>query len=131
MRLSAFSVAAIAISALFVPAVSAAEGSDAHDAAAIFKLRCGACHGDPNVKGAPSRLGPDLIALNGRPAAAASFPRYSPGLKASKLVWDKKTLDAFLLNPRGTVRGTTMAFPGLKDAGERAAVVAYVLGAKK
>ena len=108
--------------------VAAADGPDA---AGVFKLRCGTCHGDPGIEGSVSRLGPDLHKLSGRAAASGDYARYSPGLKASGIVWNADTLDAYLLNPRATVRGTTMAFPGLRAPEERKAVVDYLLAARK
>ena len=42
------------------------------------------------------------------------------------VTWNAETLDAYILDPRGTVKGTKMAFPGLKKDDERADVIAYL-----
>jgi cytochrome c len=40
--------------------------------------------------------------------------------------WTRERLDAFLANPRGVVPGTTMQFPGMADAAERARLIDYL-----
>jgi|TARA_R100000501_G_scaffold13654_5_gene25070 cytochrome c len=120
-----FAIAAGIAAFLSVPALSAPDG------AALFKTRCGACHWDPNTPGEKVRLGPSLTRLSGREAGTADFKRYSPAMKASNIVWGRDSLDEYLNDPRKTVKGTTMAFPGLKKPDERAAVISYVLRAGK
>ena len=44
-------------------------------------------------------------------------------------IWDDATLDAYLADPNGVVKGTKMAFAGLKDAQDRADVIAYLKAA--
>jgi cytochrome c len=41
-------------------------------------------------------------------------------------VWDDKTLDQWLANPERFIPGNTMTFPGIKDAGQRQDVIAYL-----
>ena len=41
-------------------------------------------------------------------------------------MWDEASLDAFLENPKGFMKGTKMAFAGLKKPEDRAAVIAYL-----
>ena len=41
-------------------------------------------------------------------------------------VWDVETLSVYLADPRGTVKGTKMAFAGLKDEQDVADVIAYL-----
>jgi len=42
------------------------------------------------------------------------------------LVWTPDQLDAFLADPRGFLKGTRMAYGGMKDADQRAALIAYL-----
>ena len=42
------------------------------------------------------------------------------------LVWDEAKLTTYLHDPKGTVKGTKMAFPGLKKDDEIANVIAYL-----
>ena len=45
---------------------------------------------------------------------------------ATGAVWDEKTLDTYLTNPRATVAATKMAFPGLKDQADRDNLIAFL-----
>jgi cytochrome c len=42
------------------------------------------------------------------------------------LVWDDATLTEYLKSPKTVVKGTKMAFPGLKDDADIANVIAYL-----
>lgn len=121
------SIAAVTTSMMMIPPASATDT----DGAKLFKTRCGACHWDPHAAGEKPRLGPSLSGLSGRTAGTTDFKRYSKAMKASGIVWEPESLNAYLENPRKTVPGTTMAFPGLKKPNRRAAVVSYVLDAGK
>ncbi|GBD48742.1 c-type cytochrome [Methylopila sp. Yamaguchi] len=86
--------------------------------------RCAACHAlTPDAAGLP---GPSLAGVIGRPAAQLPNFRYSPALKRSGLTWTEDTLDRFLANPQGVVRGNRMPFSGVGDAAERADLIAYL-----
>ncbi len=85
---------------------------------------CMACHSF-----APGRhmTGPSLAGLWGRRAGTAmGFGRYSDALAKSEIVWDEKSLDAWLQNPAALVPGNTMSFGGIADAGTRADLLAYL-----
>jgi cytochrome c len=84
--------------------------------------RCLACHSLGY-----HRTGPRHCGLFGRPAgSAAGYAEYSPAMKRSRLVWNENTLDRFLADPLKTVPGTTMTYAGVKDAKERADLIAYL-----
>ncbi len=75
--------------------------------------------------------GPNLVGVVGRNAASEpGFTLYSPALKASRLTWNKKTLDKFLMNPGEKVPGTLMPMQ-IPDKKMRADVVAYLATLKK
>ena len=99
-----------------------AEAGNAEDGAVVFK-KCVACHNlDPEKK----KIGPHLKNVVGRPAGSVVGYKYSSAMTESGLTWDMETLDAYLEDPRGTVPGTNMAFPGLKKPEDRANVIAYI-----
>jgi cytochrome c len=76
--------------------------------------------------------GPSLAHVWQRKAAGApGFNRYSEALKKSGLVWNEATLDKWLADPAALVPGTSMAFPGLKNAGQRHDIVAYLRAASE
>src|SRR3954454_5595449 len=71
--------------------------------------------------------GPSLAGVVGRKAGTApGFTRYSSALKASGVVWDAASLDAWLIDPAGFVPGNRMPFPGLPEAQARSDVIAYL-----
>jgi cytochrome c len=83
--------------------------------------RCGACHSlDRN------RTGPRHCGLFGRKAGSVPGFHYSKAMKQSGIVWSRETLDRFLENPRKDIPGTAMTYAGIKDAQERADVIAYL-----
>jgi cytochrome c2 len=92
----------------------------------VFR-QCQACHqvGD----GAQIRVGPHLNDVIGRQAGELEGFRYSPAMVQAGeegLVWDEEALDAYLENPRAHVPGTSMAFAGLRQEGQREAVIEFL-----
>lgn len=107
-----------------VPGVTAGGGSPADPAKARIAFQtCAACHSD---KAGVTRMGPSLSGVFGKPAAQAKGFRYSPALAKSKLRWDRKTLDAFIANPKAVVPGNRMSYPGVSDPAKRAAIINYM-----
>jgi cytochrome c len=107
--------------------VLAVAGCSRHDApvdgTAVFKP-CASCHQvGPNARGG---FGPQLNGLFGRRAGSTSDFKYSGALETSGIVWDERTLSAFLRDPDKTVPGTKMRFWGIHDEKEMAALLAYL-----
>src|SRR4051794_1219231 len=68
-----------------------------------------------------------LVAHAGRKAGTVtSFSRYSDALTRSGVVWDQKTLDAWLADPQHVVPGNEMTFPGIQNAQQRADIIAFL-----
>jgi cytochrome c len=67
-----------------------------------------------------------LNALFGRRAGATPDFAYSEAMKASGIVWDERSLAAFLRDPNKAVPGTKMRFWGLSDDNEMKALLAYL-----
>ncbi len=91
--------------------------------AKIF-TRCQACH--TLNDGGRNKLGPNLWNIYGAQAAAKEQFAYSKAMKASGLVWDETTMDAYLTKPAKYMPGTKMTFIGLKKQQDRDAVQAYI-----
>ncbi|MFZ0399322.1 MAG: cytochrome c family protein [Methyloceanibacter sp.] len=86
---------------------------------------CKACHAFE--AGAPSPIGPNLHDVVGRKIASVEGFNYSPALKAhAREVWSYENLNHWITNPQAFASGTTMAFPGLPDAQQRADVIAFL-----
>ena len=89
----------------------------------VFK-KCKACH---VVNKEQNRTGPHLVNLFGRAAGSLEgYKKYSKAMKSSGIVWDEETLDAYLKAPKKYIKGTRMAFAGLKKDADRANVIAYM-----
>jgi cytochrome c len=91
---------------------------------AVFENQCAVCHAT-----APEfhKEGPSLAGVYGRRAGTAPFFAGYKGLRGADFVWDERTLDAWLVDPRNFLdgRNTTMTLR-LNDAGQRADVIAYL-----
>lgn len=112
--------AALAALVLAAAAGDARAAGDPERGKTIY-ARCAGCHAiDRN------RVGPRHAGLFGRPAGGLEDYAYSDAMRASGLVWDEATLDRFLTNPRALVPGTKMGFAGVKDATDRADLIAYL-----
>jgi cytochrome c len=85
---------------------------------------CFACHSlEPNR----NMTGPSLAELwNRRSGSLASFPRYSAALKSAGIIWTDDTLDEWIKDPQHFIPGNTMTFPGMKDARQRADLLAFL-----
>ena len=89
--------------------------------------KCYSCHSvDPKET---NLSGPSLAGVVGRRAGALANFAYSPAMKkagADGLVWSEDTLERYLADPLAMLPATTMSFPGVRDAAERRAVIAYL-----
>ena len=85
--------------------------------------KCTTCH--TLNKGGRNRLGPNLFGIFGSSAASVKGYKYSKAMVSSGIVWDEAAFTEFLANPRRFVRGTKMAFSGVKNAKRRADLLAY------
>src|SRR5712691_2731908 len=84
--------------------------------------RCAGCH---STQAGQNKVGPSLAGVFGRTSASVPGYTYSAALKNAHLTWDEQTLDEFLQNPIGLVRGTKI-FATVSDADTRQRVIAYL-----
>ena len=102
---------------------SSAMAGDAALGEKVFK-KCKACHVVDKEK---HKTGPHLVNIIGRTAGTAEgYKKYSKAMKNSGIVWDDETLDGYLEKPKKYLKGTRMAFAGLKKEKDRANVIAYL-----
>ena len=86
--------------------------------------KCVACH--TFGKGEPNKVGPNLYGIVDRAKASVAGFNYSAGMKAKGGNWTIDDLNAFVLNPKASVPGTTMTFNGIPRATERADLLAFI-----
>ena len=103
------------------PAAAPTGGGDAAAGRLVFR-KCQACH---SMEPGKVMLGPSLAGILGRKAGSEAGYSYSPAMKQANIVWDEKTLDAYLTDPQKVVPGNKMPFPGLKTDTDRADVIAF------
>ncbi|WP_404926638.1 c-type cytochrome [Mesorhizobium sp. ORM16] len=102
--------------------------SQAQDAAAGEKVfaKCKVCHVADQDK---NKVGPSLNGVIGRTAGTHPGFSYSQAMVAagkSGVKWDEPTLTTYLRDPKAMVKGTKMAFVGLKQDQDIANVIAYL-----
>src|SRR5579859_7777490 len=85
---------------------------------------CAACH---SLRPDQNMTGPSLANVWDRKAGTLeNFSRYSPALKSTNISWNDKTLDEWITDPQHVVPGNQMSFPGIKDARQRADLLAFL-----
>ena len=89
----------------------------------IFK-KCAACHSI--VKGGKNKIGPALYNVVGRKVGAISDYKYSKALAGYEKSWTFEELNGYLIKPAKWIKGTKMAFAGLRKEKDRASVIKYL-----
>ena len=112
----------LAFNFLLVIAAGPGVAADVEAGKTAFK-KCALCH---TTEAGKNKIGPSLFGIVGRKSASLDGFTYSEGMKKFDHTWDEATLDEYLADPRGTIPGTKMIFPGIKDKAERDDVIAYL-----
>lgn len=108
--------------ALLVSLAGQAAECDADAGQKVFQTKCSACHALD-----ADRVGPHLSGVIGRPIGSAKGFTYSADLAGAKgSSWTVEQLDRWLKSPAQMFPDTAMAFGGLRNAGERQAVLCYL-----
>jgi cytochrome c len=98
--------------------------SNAGDGQLAFNNACRTCH---TLREGDNRLGPSLYKIVGRKSGTVPGYAYSSAMKDAAIVWDKATLDRFIISPDEVVRGNNMKpYGGIASAEVRARIIAYL-----
>ena len=89
----------------------------------IFK-KCAACHSI--VKGGKNNIGPALYNVVGRKTGVVADYKYSKALSSFNKEWTFEELNGYLIKPAKWIKGTKMAFAGLRKEKDRASVIKYL-----
>ena len=89
----------------------------------VFK-KCAACHSI--VKGGKNNIGPALYNVVNRQVGVVSDYKYSKALTEYGKNWTFEELNGYLIRPAKWIKGTKMAFAGLRKEKDRASVILYL-----
>ena len=89
----------------------------------VFK-KCAACHSI--AKGGKNAIGPALYNVVGRKVGAIDDYKYSSALSEYGKEWSFEELNGYLIKPAKWIKGTKMAFAGLRKEKDRASVILYL-----
>lgn len=97
----------------------------AADAGAGERLwrQCATCHALEDGK---NGTGPHLFGVVGRDKGAVEGFRYSGAMAEAEGAWAPENIDQFIANPKGYIAGTSMGYAGMRDAEDRANLIAYI-----
>lgn len=117
-----FLIAMAAAGAVTLGSAAMAADGDAAKGKKVYN-KCKACH---VVDAEKNRVGPHLKGLIGRVAGTVEGYKYSKANKESGITWTEQVLFEYLENPKKYMKGTKMAFPGLRKEQDRWNVIAYI-----
>ncbi|KCV80860.1 Diheme cytochrome c SoxE [Actibacterium atlanticum] len=121
-----YTIYSCAATVLLGGAAQASDIGDPEHGAEVWK-ECAACH--EVGPGAHNNVGPNLNGIYGRRAASVDGFAYSASMDragSDGLTWTLETLEVYIHNPKSLVTGTNMNFGGIKDAQDRADLLAYM-----
>ena len=89
----------------------------------VFK-KCAACHSIK--KDGVNKIGPALYNVVGRSVGGVDGYKYSKALASYNKEWTFEELNGFLKKPATYLKGTKMAYAGLRKEVDRASVIKYL-----
>tara|TARA_B110001452_G_scaffold265315_1_gene269747 strand:- start:205 stop:750 length:546 start_codon:yes stop_codon:yes gene_type:complete len=89
----------------------------------VFK-KCSACH--MIASGGKNMIGPNLWGVIGRSAGSISDYKYSKAMVAYGKEWTFEEMNSYLIKPQAYIKGTKMAFAGLRKEKDRSSVILYL-----
>ena len=89
----------------------------------VFK-KCTACH--QIASDGKNMIGPNLWGVIGRTAGSVSSYKYSKAMIAYGKEWSFEEMNSYLIKPQAHIKGTKMAFAGLRKEKDRASVILYM-----
>ena len=89
----------------------------------VFK-KCSACH--MIAADGKNKIGPNLWGVIGRTAGAIDGYNYSKAMTAYAKEWTFEEMNSYLIKPQAYIKGTKMAFAGLRKEKDRASVILYM-----
>ena len=94
-----------------------------YDSGRQLSTECWTCH---DLYEKNTKVGPHLVGVFGREVGSVPGFPYSDGFARSRLVWDRRSVGAFLSNVPGFIPGTNMVARSVSSPGELRALVFYL-----
>jgi cytochrome c len=113
----------VLVSVLLIGALGAAKAQDLAAGEQSFR-KCLPCHAVG--EDARHKVGPLLNGLEGRKSGTIEGYSYSEANKKAEIVWSEASFKDYIENPMAKMPGTKMAFAGIKNEKEIAALWAYL-----
>lgn len=108
---------------VFGASIGAASAQDLESGERSFR-KCQPCH-DVGEE-ARTKIGPKLNGLEGRKAGTIEGFSYTDVNRNSGIVWSEASFKDYIKDPRASMPGTKMIFPGIKDEKESGDLWAYL-----
>ena len=89
----------------------------------VFK-KCTACH--QIAASGKNMIGPNLWGVIGRTSGSVNDYKYSKAMIAHAKKWSFEEMNSYLIKPQAHIKGTKMAFAGLRKEKDRASVILYM-----
>ena len=89
----------------------------------VFK-KCSACH--MIASDGKNMIGPKLWGVIGRKAGSIDDYKYSKAMIAYGKNWSFEEMNSYLIKPQAYIKGTKMAFAGLRKKKDRSSVILYM-----
>ena len=86
--------------------------------------KCSACH--MIASDGKNMIGPNLWGVIGRQAGSVSDYKYSKAMIAYGKNWSFEEMNSYLIKPQAYIKGTKMAFAGLRKEKDRASVILFM-----
>jgi len=86
--------------------------------------QCRACH--QVGENAKNLVGPQLNGMFGRKTGTVEGYNYTDANKNANITWDEKTFSEYIVDPKGKIPGTKMAFAGLKNPQQVTDLIAFL-----
>jgi cytochrome c len=119
-------LAAAGLLSVTVAANAWADG-DAKKGKRVFN-KCKTCHELTTEK---NKIGPSLMGVIGRKAGTVPGFKYSSAMKNSDIVWDEKTINAYIADPKKFVPGNKMVLAPIRKEDQREDLIAYLKAQQK